>query len=89
MSNMNFDAIESNKFWQNIVRYIVFGVLVFTAILTAANSWETQRMLAAGYEYRRVPVQTTASYSYQWVKVGSLEYKESLNLVTPQSEETK
>lgn len=87
MSNMDFDAIENNKFWQNIVRYGILGVVGVVLLWNIADAYERDRMVAAGYEYRRVVAQRTVSYTYQWVKIGSPESREEVSDTVPESKQ--
>ena len=84
--SVDFDAIEGNKFWKGMVQSVLVAIVAIVAIIHAYYAWETDRMITAGYEYRRVPAstQTSASYNYQWIKIGSQEHTESKTFNAPE-----
>jgi len=82
MGSIDFDQVESNKFWKGIIADVLITAVIITLVICIYDCWQTAKMLASGYEYRRVPVsvETKAKYSYEWVKIGSPESKEATTI---------
>jgi hypothetical protein len=88
---MDMDNIENNKFWKDIIRYVLTAAVTIVGIVYAYHHVTTSKMISNGYEYRRVPVavRQTADYNYEWVKVGTSEYKEAEKCTIPEREPNK
>ncbi len=82
MSDIDFDLVEKNKFWKNVVGDTLVAIIVITISLCVYYSLDNSRMINNGYEYRRVAVsvRTVADYEYKWVKIGSPESKEDTTI---------
>lgn len=70
---MDMDNIENNKFWKDIARITVTGLVVIVLAWLASKEMESRRMVALGYEYRKVATEKLMGYDYRWVRPGSAE----------------
>jgi len=50
MGSIDFDQVESNKFWKGIIADVLITAVIITLVICIYDYWQTAKMVASGYE---------------------------------------